>query len=84
MKHPEWLGDRERVERLLRRTGLMYAKSEQLKLMRLIIQYRYIQMMSVTETMMRLTYDDGISISRSAYYRAFNKAIKILEKNETK
>lgn len=84
MKHPEWLGDRERVERLLKRTGLMYAKSEQLKLMRLIIQYRYIQMMSVTETMMRLTYDDGISISRSAYYRTFNKAIKILEKNETK
>ena len=84
MKHPEWLGDRERIEKLLRRTGLMYAKSEQLKLMRLIIQYRYIQMMSVTETMMRLTYDDGISISRSAYYRVFNKAIKILEKNETK
>lgn len=84
MKHPEWIGDKERVEKLLRRTGLMYAKSEQLKLMRLIIQYRYIQMMSVTETMMRLTYDEGISISRSAYYRAFNKAIKILEKNETK
>jgi hypothetical protein len=84
MKHPEWLGDKEKVERLLRRTGLMNAKSEQLKLMRLIIQYRYIQMMSVTETMMRLTFDDGISISRSAYYRAFNKAIRILEKNGTK
>lgn len=84
MKHPEWLGAKDYLDKLLKKSGLMYGKSEQIKLMRLIIQYRYIQMMSVTETMLKLSYNDGIALSRSMYYRVLNKAIKILEMNETK
>lgn len=84
MKHPEWLGAKDHIEKLLKRTGLLNGKSEQIKIMRLIIQYRYIDMMTVTETMTKLLYDEGISLSESGYYRAFNKAVSILEKSERK
>lgn len=84
MKHPEWLGAKEHIEKLLKKTGLMNGRSEQIKLMRLIIKYRYIEMMSVTETLTKLMYNDGISMSESAYYRAFRKAVHILEKSERK
>ena len=84
MKHPEWLGAKEHVEKLLRKTGLMHGRSEQIKLMRLIIKYRYIDMMSVIETMTRLSYENNITLSESTYYRAQNKAISILERCERK
>lgn len=84
MKHPEWVGAKDYMEKLLKKTGFMNGRSEQIKLMRLIIKYRYIEMMTVTETLTKLMYDDGISISESAYYRALNKAVHILEKSERK
>ena len=80
MKHKEWLGDTEKVEKLLRRTGLMRGRSDQIKLMKLIIQYRYIDMLSFVETQMKLAYDHNYVLSVGAYYRAFNRAIKLMEK----
>ena len=84
MKHPEWLGDKLHVEKLLRESGLMYGKSEQIKTMRLIIRYRYIEMMSLIETYTALAYNDNIILSNCAYYKAFNKAIEIMEKHDKK
>ena len=84
MKHPEWLGDKERIEKLLRRTGLMHGKGEQIKTMKLIIKYRYIDMMSLVETYTALAYNDNIVLSNCAYYKAFNKAVKMMEKYDKK
>jgi len=84
MKHPEWLGAKEHMEKLLKKSGLMNGRSEQIKIMKLIIKYRYIEMMTVTETLTKLAYSDGYSMSESAYYRAAKKAVSILEKVERK
>ena len=84
MKHPEWFGAKEHVEKLLKRTGLMYGKSEQIRTMRLIIKHRYIDMMSLIETNTALIYEDNIVLSNCAYYKALNRAIALMEKYDKK
>lgn len=82
MKHPEWYGNAEHVTDLMKKVGLLSGSSEQKRVMRLIITYRYIEMMSLIETMMTLTYDDNICLSNCAYYKALNKAIELMEAQE--
>jgi len=82
MIHEEWIGDKELIEKLLLRSGLIdTANAGELKLtMRWIIWYKYVDLMTVDESLARLYFEHNIDITSGKYYRILNKAVKILER----
>lgn len=84
MKHPEWLGDKDLIEELLKKSGLYTVdKDSKLKLvMRCIIWSRYVEFMSVEETITKLCFDYNWDCSYSKYYRTLNKALELIEKRK--
>ena len=82
MKHKEWLGNRNLIEKLLKETGLYTADKSSSKryAMKLIIWYVYVEIMSVEETITKLWLDYGIELSYSKYYRLKARAILMMEK----
>ena len=86
MKHKEWLGNRELIEMLLRQAGIydLRGAGETKIIMKHIIWGRYVDMMTEEEIKAKLSLEYNINLSRSRYYRAFNKALDLMEQNRHK
>lgn len=82
MIHEEWRGNRRLIERMLERTGLNDIENcgEKKIAMKWIIWYKYVDLMTVDQSLARLVLDHNIDLSMSGYYRLLNKAIDLLEK----
>ena len=82
MIHEEWVGNKELIEKLLLKSGLIETENAgELKLtMRWIIWYKYVDLMTVDESLARLIFEHRIDITVGKNYRILNKAVKILER----
>lgn len=84
MKHKEWIGDKELILRLLENAGLVEDNDKlgmNRILMRDIIIYRYLKFMTVEEICANITFEHGVELSKTKYYRLFNMAIRLMEKH---
>ena len=82
MLHDEWRGNAMLMRKKIKEAGLEETENEgELKtIMRQIIICRYIELMTVDETLSKLMVDYNIEISIARYYRLLHKAINLLEK----
>ena len=80
MKHKEWRGDKELIEKLLKESGLDNDTSELKRVMKCIIWCRYVEFMTTEEALGLLATKYEIFMSHAKYYYTMEKAIKILEK----
>ena len=86
MKHREWLGQKDLIEKLLKKAGLEDTKEagNRKKAMRCIILSKYVEYMTIEETLAKLSVKYGIESSTTAYYRLFNEALRLMEENRQK
>ena len=85
MKHREWLGNKDLVLSLLEKAGLGENKSkaegEKKLLMRRIIEYKYIEYMTINEITAHIMFEYNIDLDKGKYYRLHNEAIRLMELN---
>ena len=80
MKHPEWFGNNKLILKLLKKANLDDNElSNQRRAMRTIIVCRYIEFMSVDETLALLANKYNIYVSERTYYRLLNRAINLMK-----
>ena len=80
MKHREWLGNKNLILELLKKANLDGEElGMQKKAMRNIILYKYLNFMTVDETLAVLAYKHEIYIGERTYYRLLNKALDLME-----
>lgn len=80
MKHREWLGDKELIERLLKASGLDNGTSELKRVMKCIVWCRYVELMTTEEILGVLATKYEVFMSHAKFYYTMGKAIKMLEK----
>ena len=78
MKKEEWLGQKRWLMKQMKKAGFDKGGRKN-TIMKCIIVSRYIDRLTVDETMGRLMFDYNIDISYAQYFRMLNKAIQLLE-----
>lgn len=81
MKHEEWKGNKELIMDLLKKANLdnIDNANEKKIIMREIIICKYLEYMTMEETIARLMIEHNIEISKSKYYRIYNEVMTVLE-----
>ena len=82
MKHMEWYGKKEMLLSCLERLNLDGKSdiSESAIAMRYIIIYKYLEYRTVEETCAKLLFEHKIDLTKSRYYRLFNRVVTMIEK----
>jgi hypothetical protein len=80
MKKEEWLGQKKWLKKRIKQVGLDKG-GRQNTIMKCIIVSRYIDRLTVDETMGRLLFELNIDISYAQYFRLLNKAIKLIDES---
>lgn len=81
MKREEWKGQKELLTNLLKRANLdnIDNANEKKIIMREIVICKYLEYMTVEETIARLMIEYNIEVTKSKYYRVYNEVMDILE-----
>ena len=81
MKRTEWKGNKELIMDLLKKANLdnIDNANEKKIIMREIIICKYLEYMTIEETIARLMIEHNIEISKSKYYRIYNEVMTVLE-----
>lgn len=81
MKRTEWKGNKDLIMDLLKKANLdnIDNANEKKIIMREIIICKYLEYMTMEETIARLMIEHNIEISKSKYYRIYNEVMTVLE-----
>ena len=81
VKRTEWKGNKELIMDLLKKANLdnIDNANEKKIIMREIIICKYLEYMTMEETIARLMIEHNIEISKSKYYRIYNEVMTVLE-----
>ena len=81
VKHEEWKGKRDLVMDLLKKANLdnIDNANEKKIIMREIVICKYLEYMTVEETIARVMIEYNIELTKSKYYRIYNEVMTVLE-----
>lgn len=81
MRREEWKGKKDLIMDLLKKANLdnIDNANEKKIIMREIVICKYLEYMTVEETIARVMIEHNIELTKSKYYRIYNEVMTVLE-----